>query len=67
MTTHFPDHALYLDCDTIILHNSGIIASGNAHDVITDANMSEIYRIDTRVVRIEGREICVPLYIRTLI
>lgn len=61
MTTHFPDHALYLDCDTIILHNSGIIASGNAHDVITDANMSEIYRIDTRVVRIEGREICVPL------
>lgn len=61
MTTHFPDHALYLDCDTIILHNSSILASGNAHDVITDANMSEIYRIDTRVVTIEGREICVPL------
>ncbi len=60
MTTHFPDHALYLDCDTVILDKGGIIASGRAKDVINDENMSTIYRLKTRIVEIDGREICVP-------
>ena len=60
MTTHFPDHALYLGCDTVILDKGEIIASGNARDVINDENMSRIYRIDAHIVEIDGREICVP-------
>ena len=60
MTTHFPDHALYLGCDTVILDKGEIIASGNAKDVINDENMSRIYRIDAHIVEIDGREICVP-------
>jgi len=60
MTTHFPDHALYLDCSTVILHEGKILGSGSAKKVITEENLSKIYSVSIQVEKIQGREICIP-------
>lgn len=61
MTTHFPDHALFLGCTTAILDRGGIAAVGRAADVITDDSMSRLYKIDINVTEVDGKRICVPL------
>lgn len=61
MTTHFPDHALYLNCSTIILHKGKILDSGMAKDVITKQNLSKIYNFDIDIVNIRDKIICVPI------
>lgn len=60
MTTHFPDHALQLECTTAILHKKSISKIGLASEVITDENMSNIYGIDVSVEKIGNRSFCIP-------
>lgn len=60
MTTHFPDHALALDCPTAVLSGGRIVAEGNAHDIITDDAMGDLYGIEVHVEKIGARTICVP-------
>ena len=61
MTTHFPDHALYLNCKTIILHKGKILDSGTATNVITKQNLSKIYNFDIDIINIENKIVCVPI------
>lgn len=60
MTTHFPDHALQLECKTAILDSGSIAALGPASEVINDRSMSHLYDINVRVKKIGSRMICVP-------
>ena len=60
MTTHFPDHALALECTTSVLSGGRIVATGNAHDIITDDAMGDLYGIEVHVEKIGARTICVP-------
>ena len=60
MTTHFPDHALMLDCHTAIMSGGRIIAEGQAAEVITDKAMTQLYDIEVHVEQIAKRTICIP-------
>ena len=60
MTTHFPDHVLQLGCRTLVLSKGGILADGNASDVITSESMSSLYGINADVTEVHGRTMCVP-------
>ncbi|MGP1442191.1 MAG: ABC transporter ATP-binding protein [Anaerovoracaceae bacterium] len=60
MTTHFPDHALFLKCHTIMLKNGYIVNEGMATDVITDETMTQLYGLEVHRKQIGERNICIP-------
>ena len=60
MTTHFPDHALFLKCHTIMLKNGYIVNEGMATDVITDETMTQLYGLEVHRKKIGERNICIP-------
>ncbi|MBE6518418.1 MAG: ABC transporter ATP-binding protein [Thermoplasmata archaeon] len=45
--------AAYAD-RVILMHQGRIFADGNVQDVLTEENMKTVYRIDTKVVQIDG-------------
>lgn len=60
MTTHCPDHALLLDCETAILARGGVVAQGPAHEVVTAGALEGIYGIEINIADIGARRVCVP-------
>lgn len=60
MTTHFPDHALFLGGDTIILKGGMVWKRGTARDIITEANMTDLYRLNVHIREFGDREVCIP-------
>ncbi|MBR2836228.1 MAG: ABC transporter ATP-binding protein [Coriobacteriales bacterium] len=60
MTTHFPDHALLLDCETAILSKGGVVAQGPAHKVVTEEALGQIYGIPINIAPVGSRKVCVP-------
>ncbi len=63
MSSHFPQHSLWLQARTIILHKGSIIASGEAEDVIKGETLSRIYATPIAVVRDEnGTSHCGPMF-----
>ncbi len=60
MTTHYPDHALMLDCPCAVLAHGRVLCEGPAREVITDRTMSELYGIPVTVARVGDRTTCIP-------
>lgn len=60
MTTHFPDHALLLDCETAILSAGGVVAQGPAREVVTEEALRRIYDIEIHICPVGSRLVCVP-------
>ena len=60
MTTHFPDHALFLEGRTIVLRDGCVWRQGIADEVITEDNMRELYGLDVHKEQIGDRAICIP-------
>lgn len=60
MTTHYPDHALMLDCPTAILSGGRVQAIGPAREIVTSEVMSRVYGIEVTVARVGDRLTCVP-------
>lgn len=60
MTTHFPDHPLDLDCQTIILNNGHIEKIGMAKEIINENSLSRLYGINVKIESLDKRKICVP-------
>ena len=60
MTTHSPDHALFLDGKTLILKDGSLWKSGNADSIITPETMSELYKLDVHISQYHNRKICIP-------
>ena len=60
MSTHSPDHALMLKGTTLILKSGRLWHSGLAENVITEATMSELYRLEVRLKDVGDRTVCVP-------
>lgn len=60
MTTHYPDHALMLDCPCAVLSQGRAVRTGPARDVICDETMSELYGIPVTVAQVGDRLTCVP-------
>jgi iron complex transport system ATP-binding protein len=60
MTTHFPDHALFLEGHTIVLRDGYVWQQGLASEVITEETMSGLYGLEVHKRQIGSRTICVP-------
>lgn len=43
LSTHNPNHALYLNSEVVLIHNGVIVEFGNAKDIITINKLSAIY------------------------
>lgn len=65
MTSHFAEHAFYIDAKVALLKRDQNIIYGSASEAITDENLRLAYGADIRVVKneIEGRSVysCVPI------
>lgn len=60
MTTHYPDHALFLGGETAIV-NRGVIADrGPSAEIITEQNLSALYGRTIRIVAHEGTKLLLP-------
>ena len=61
MSSHFPEHSLWLGAATVILKGGTVLAAGNAADVVTGENLSAIYGTAISVFRDEnGMAHCGP-------
>jgi iron complex transport system ATP-binding protein len=66
IATHIPDHAFLLNAKVIMVCNGRLFKYGEPAEIITEANMKEVYNIDVRVIGTSGdvsdnRKICMPL------
>ena len=59
MTTHFPDHALYLAAETLVLKERTLWKHGAAAEVIDEAGMSALYGLPVHIAQIGTRTVCV--------
>lgn len=50
LTTHHPDHALYLADAVVLMMGPGDTRTGPAGELLTDANLSELYGIEVRTL-----------------
>lgn len=65
MTTHLPDQAFLCDAMVALLQRKGNVRFGRAEDIITEANMRDVYGVDIEVVEYFARDkrlvrMCVP-------
>lgn len=50
LTTHHPDHALYLADSVVLMGGPDDIRSGPAADLLTDAELSRLYGLDVQTI-----------------
>jgi iron complex transport system ATP-binding protein len=54
-STHYPDHALMVADDVLMLHKGVIFAKGSPERVINPENMKKLYRTEVSLVEHGGR------------
>lgn len=59
MTSHFPDHALYLGAETLVMKDSRLWKHGAAASVIDEAGMTALYRLPVHIGSVGTRSVCV--------
>jgi iron complex transport system ATP-binding protein len=66
LSTHMPDHAILLDARAGILDNEGRLTSGSAEEIVTQENLSRIYKTGMYMAYIPEikRRACVACNIR---
>lgn len=63
MTTHFPDHALLIASDVILIRNGKLFAQGLPTQVITEENLRALYDVKVSVhSSIHGFSMCIPQF-----
>ena len=50
LTTHHPDHALFLADTVVLMGGPDAVTSGVADDLLTEETLSRLYDIDVRIV-----------------
>ena len=70
MNTHYPEHALKIADKAIVLNDDLSSLSGNAGDVLNESNLTNAFRVDTRICdNVFGEEhvpTVIPLRIQNL-
>ena len=56
MSTHDPNHALWLRGRAALMKEGRFVAVGPASEVVTEENVSKTYDTDVRVFRVPGRD-----------
>lgn len=57
-TTHNPNHALFLNCNCLVLKTGKIIQSGIASDILDQNTISELYGDSINITDFGGKKIC---------
>jgi iron complex transport system ATP-binding protein len=61
LSTHDPDQAFALNARVLLMKDGRTYADGAANDVLTDANLSDVYGIPIKVdMTGSGRKVCIP-------
>jgi len=64
-STHFPDHALWMAGQVMMLNKGRVVAEGKAEEAITSEALSTLYRVPMDVTRTTcGVAVCVPKEMR---
>ena len=50
LTTHHPDHALYLADTVVLMGGPDAVTYGSASELLTESSLSRLYEIDVRIV-----------------
>lgn len=50
LTTHHPDHALYLADSVVLMGGAGAVTHGPAADLLTEESLSRLYAVDVCIV-----------------
>lgn len=66
MTTHCPEHALWISDESLLLKDGTLVASGNSQTVINSMNLQKIYQSELNVVEAPTPtgtiKTCIPRY-----
>lgn len=66
MSTHFPDHVLWVADQVVMLRGGRVVAAGATDDVVTRKNLCHLYQADVQVWQLlENFKICVPERLRS--
>jgi len=66
MSTHFPDHVLWVASQVVMLRGGKLVAEGATDDVVTRENLCHLYQADVQVWQLlENFKICVPERLRS--
>lgn len=60
ITTHHPEHALWLNGEVLLMNNGLVMEKGKAKDCITSSNMKTLYQANVTVSETNGRQFCHP-------
>jgi iron complex transport system ATP-binding protein len=61
MSTHFPDHALWVADHVLLLRDGQMVADGPPREVVTRENLSRLYDADISVFSMsEAIRVCIP-------
>lgn len=66
IATHAPDHAFLLNAKAVMVCNGKLQCYGEPIEIITEANMKQVYGVDVRVIGTYdnskfNRNICIPM------
>lgn len=65
MSTHFPDHVLWVASQVVMLHGGMVMAQGGPDQVLTGANLGRLYHADIEVWQLwKNFRVCVPRRMR---
>lgn len=61
LTSHMPDHVLFLGGRAGLLHENGSFETGNTEEMVTEQNLRRLYHIDVHMEYIPklGRKVCI--------
>ena len=61
MTTHFPDHALWVSDHAVMLRDGRVVADGAPGEAVTGETLGRLYDIDISVIPLDGDvRVCLP-------
>jgi iron complex transport system ATP-binding protein len=68
MSTHFPDHVLWVANQVVMLRDGNVLAEGPPDEVVTRKNLCRLYQAEVEVWQLlENFRICVPERLRSRI
>ncbi len=61
LSTHFPDHALWIANQVILLQGGTVVADGSPGDVMDEETVSRLYNTDISIIKVNGSlRTCLP-------
>lgn len=60
-TSHYPDHVFFVSNEAIFLNEGKILEKGDPETIIRDDTIKEVYKIESRIITIDERNICLAV------